>query len=289
MSTANLAGNAVGAGAPFGTPVPSASGQGDVWALVDGSVRPDGGWRSEPGADAWVAVDLMRPRAVNAVTLYAGATPPSRIRVQAWTGSDWLDVANATASPATPAQGRDLVTFDTVRTRRLRLLLTADGDAPVEIREVEVRNGNLLSDASGLGLTVTPSASYTYPGDTVLGPLDGSYADVPHWTSWDSKNAQDWYAVRLDRPVTASRLVLHFYDDHGGVQPPRDYTVEYWDGTGWRPVQETGRRPERPAAGFNAVDFTPVSAAGFRLLATNQNPVDFGVYVGVTDLERLGP
>ncbi|MFD2080516.1 parallel beta-helix repeat (two copies) [Actinopolymorpha cephalotaxi] len=292
VSTGNLAGNALGASAPFGTPVASGSaGSGDPWSLVDGSVRADSAWRSAAGTSPWVAVDLMRARPVNTVTLYAGSadTAPAGVRVQAWTGSDWLDVSNTTVTPAPPAAGRTTVRFDTVKTRKLRLVLEAPAGGTVEVREVEVRNANLLSDASALGLTVTPTASYTYPGDTVLGPLDGSYAASPRWTSWNSKNVQDWYAVRFDRAVTASRITLHFYNDNGGVKPPKDYTIEYWNGSGWTPVQETGRSPAQPAEGFNAVDFTPVRAAGFRLVGTNQNPVNYGVYIGLTELELWAP
>ncbi len=290
VSGGNLAGNGAGEAAAFGTPVPSASsGEGDVWSLVDGSVRADSGWRAQPGADAWVAVDLMQPRPVNTVTVYAGADAPAAMRVQTWSGSDWLDVADATARPAEPAEGRNTLSFSTVKTRRLRVLLEPRAGSGVEIRELEVRNTNLLSDASGLGLTVTPTASYTYPGDTVLGPLDGSYAASPRWTSWNSKNPQDWYAVQFDRPVVASRIALHFYNDNGGVKPPKDYTIEYWNGSAWQPVSETGRTPTAPAAGFNAVDFEPVSASGFRLVGTNQDPVNFGVYIGLTELELFGP
>jgi parallel beta-helix repeat protein len=290
VSVGNLAGNGAGAGAEFGTPVPSAStGAADVWSLVDGSVRDGDGWTTPSGSDAWVEVDLMRPRPVNTVTVYAGAETPAGMRVQSWSGSDWLDVANVTAHPADPEEGRNTLTFSTVKTRKLRVLLELRDGAGVEIRELEVRNTNLLSDASGLGLTVTPTASYTFPGDTVLGPLDGSYASSPRWTSWNSMNPQDWYAVRFDRPVVASRIALHFYDDNGGVKPPTDYVIEYWDGATWQPVDETGRSPASPAAGFNAVDFEPVSAAGFRLVGTNQNPVNFGVYIGLTELELFGP
>ena len=288
VSAGNLAGNGVGESAEFGSPVPSAStGGDDVWSLVDGSVRPDGGWRAGAG-DAWVEVDLMRPRPVNTLTVYAGADAPARMRVQSWTGSDWLDVANVSARPSEPAEGRNTLGFSTVKTRKLRVLLEPHADSGIDIRELEVRNTNLLSDASGLGLTVTPTASYTFPGDTVLGPLDGSYANSPRWTSWNSKNPQDWYAVQFDRSVVASRIALHFYDDHGGVQPPKDYAIEYWNGSAWQPVTETGRTPEAPAAGLNAVDFEPVSASGFRLVGTNQNPENFGVYIGLTELELFG-
>ncbi|MEQ4206625.1 discoidin domain-containing protein [Actinopolymorpha sp. B9G3] len=289
LSAGNLAGNGAGEAAAFGTPVPSASaGEGDVWSLLDGSVQAGNGWRSGDD-DGWVAVDLMRPRPVNALTVYAGSAAPASLRVQSWSGSDWLDVANVTARPIDPVEGRNTLSFATVKTRKLRVLLEPDGAGDgVEVREIEVRNSNLLSDASGLGLTVTPTASYTYPGDTVLGPLDGSYANSPRWTSWNSKNPQDWYAVQFDRSVVASRIALHFYDDKGGVQPPKDYTIEYWDGSVWHPVTETARTPEAPAAGFNAVEFAPVSAEGFRLVGTNQNPVNFGVYIGLTELELFG-
>ena len=74
-----------------------------------------------------------------------------------------------------------------------------------------------------------------------------------------------------------------------GEAPPRRSAplvdrleIPYW-------VTETGRTPTAPAAGFNAVDFAPDSASGFRLVGTNQNPVNFGVYIGLTEPELFGP
>ena len=47
--------------------------------------------------------------------------------------------------------------------------------------------------------------------------------------------------------LQVGRVVLHIYDDRGGVQPPVKYTIQFWTGTAWqdgpltRAVREGGQ------------------------------------------------
>src|SRR5262249_50878861 len=119
-NTANLAGNRLGADAPFGTPVPSASSDAQsAWRLVDGDVRE--GWQSSD-TGPWVGIDLLRSPAVDTVSVYLGSSAAQQLRVQYWTGGTWSDVQHLVAGR--PAVGRNELSFDTVNTRRIRVLIT---------------------------------------------------------------------------------------------------------------------------------------------------------------------
>jgi parallel beta-helix repeat protein len=143
---------------------------------------------------------------------------------------------------------------------------------------------NLALNRTGAGYP-SPSASRTFQNDTIWGPIDGKYAGTPRWTSWGSLNAQDWYAVDFGSSKTFGKVKAHFYNDNGGVKPPTAYKIQYWNGTAWVDAANQVRSPAAPAEGLNTITFTPVTASQVRILCTNQNPVSFGVYSGLTEFE----
>ncbi len=281
LNTRNLAGNSKGPSAGLGTPEPIVSSNTDAaWLPLDGSINPVSAWRPAIDDDTpRYGVDFHRLKLFNRVTFYLGGDNlPSEVGIQYWTGSSWADVTHPWWLGNRIVVGRNVVSFDTVKARKVRLVFP-DGSRP-QLLELEVVNANLF-----FGRDVIPSASYTSPYDTLWGPLDGSYAASPRWTSWNSHNAQDWYAVDLGAEMVFSRVNLFFYNDNGGVKPPRDYKVQYWDGDRWVDVEEISRYPVQPSEGFNTVIFKPVHSRKVRVLGTNQNPVNFGVYIGLTEIE----
>lgn len=143
---------------------------------------------------------------------------------------------------------------------------------------------NLAMNPAGSGYP-SPSASYTSPYDTVWGPLDGTYGATPRWTSWNSLNAQDWYAVDFGSSKTFGKVKAYFYNDNGGVKPPTSYQIQYWNGVFWIDAANQVKSPATPAEGLNTIMFTPVTASRVRILCTNQNPVTYGVYSGLTEFE----
>ncbi|MGE5599569.1 MAG: PKD domain-containing protein, partial [Bacteroidota bacterium] len=144
--------------------------------------------------------------------------------------------------------------------------------------------GNLALNPWGSGYP-SPSASYTSPYDTVWGPLDGTYGATPRWTCWNSMNATDWYAVDFGASKTFGKIKAYFHNDGGGVKPPTSYDIQYWNGSTWVDAANQVKTPTTPAEGLNTVTFTPVTAAKVRIVCTNQDPVSYGVYSGLTEFE----
>ena len=80
------------------------------------------------------------------------------------------------------------------------------------------------------------------------------------WTSYESPAATDWLEIDFGRDREFRRAELAIYDDRGGVQPPKSYAVQFWNGTDWQDVAGVTKSPEQPAGSqWNTARFTPVT------------------------------
>jgi hypothetical protein len=77
-------------------------------------------------------------------------------------------------------------------------------------------------------------------------------------------------------------VVLHIYDDRGGVQAPKDYHLEEWTGSEWRTIPDQVKSPAVPTGNMaNTVTFPQVGLTKLRVVFThNGTPRS-----GVTELE----
>src|SRR5262249_17903021 len=106
------------------------------------------------------------------------------------------------------------------------------------------------------------------------------------WTAYESPNAADWIELDFGADKTVSRLDLYFYDDHGGVQPPKSYAVQVPDERNpdqWIDVPNQRPDPRRPAGGrLNTVTFAaPVRTSKIRVLLVHNGKSRSGL----TELE----
>jgi hypothetical protein len=102
------------------------------------------------------------------------------------------------------------------------------------------------------------------------------------WTSYGSPNETDWLEVDFGTEKEVGRVVLHIYDDRGGVQPPEKYVVQAWTGTAWQAVDQQVNQPAIPTGGMaNTATFTKAKTSKIRVLFTNKGKARSGV----TELE----
>ena len=90
---------------------------------------------SIPAGEHWLAYDFGRARSVSGISVYfydniATITAPKNYAVQYWTGSEWKSVKNQ-SQPTTKRDRFNDVTFDTVSTTKLRIVLTAEKAAGI--------------------------------------------------------------------------------------------------------------------------------------------------------------
>ncbi|CAN5466731.1 hypothetical protein BH11PLA2_BH11PLA2_20800 [soil metagenome] len=112
--------------------------------------------------------------------------------------------------------------------------------------------------------------------------IDGKVNFLPtptnRWTSYESPNKSDWLEVDFGEAKSFRRVELAIYDDRGGVQPPSQYDVEYWDGNNWKPVDDVKKSPDKPqGSNFNVVRFAPVTAGKVRIVFTHAGKARSGL------------
>jgi uncharacterized repeat protein (TIGR02543 family) len=131
------------------------------------------------------------------------------------------------------------------------------------------------------------AASYTCGCDSPWTLVNGirSYSDNPRdrWTNYGSPNPSDWVAIDFGAATAFNRVDIYIFNDHGGVQPPASYTVQYWNGSGWLDVSQPVYSPAAPSEELNTASFDMVTSDQVRVVFTKGS-----AYVGVVELEVFG-
>ena len=120
---------------------------------------------SKPDTNAWYGVDFGEARYVNTLEVYYLYEPdeqgvhtvvrPNSHTVQYWDGSTWKDVSNAVKRPSSPAANLNTITFDMVKTTKLRVVPVVPAGKAFSIYALRAFNtANLIGNAEG----------NTYPG-----------------------------------------------------------------------------------------------------------------------------
>jgi hypothetical protein len=276
------------------------------------TIHPPNRWTTEGSANAsdWAGIDLGIPRPIDTVKLYflddGDGSPiraPAQVRLEytAAAENSWLPV------PAVQAPGRieghraSVFTFPVIQAQKLRAVLThqpsarsgltefeAWGSAVLPLAPAPIPKGNLAAAIPGAEFPKV-TASHTSRFDKVSELTDGviNFSAEPRnrWTAYESPNAADWVQLDFGAEKTVSRLDLYFYDDHGGVQPPRSYTVQVPDAKNtetWIDVPNQTPDPRKPAGGrVNTVTFPPQRTARLRVLLVHNGKSRSGL----TELE----
>ena len=174
-----------------------------------------------------------------------------------------------------------------VMASRVRVVLVPNGRAPVGLSELEVwgapDDGPVATQPPpDIALAARASASFTASDARVEQVNDAVVAFTRYsrnrWTALGSPNASDWVELDLGAPTTVSRVELYLWGDGDRVRAPRDYTIQLWDGTAWRPARERSRVPARPlASARNVVLIEPAKVSRVRVVFEHARPAVTGV------------
>jgi hypothetical protein len=131
---------------------------------------------------------------------------------------------------------------------------------------------NSLRDSIG----TQPTASFTsaFGGDDVWHGIDGTIFRVgipenTRWTTYESPNKTDWYAITFTGPQTLTEVDLYFYDDAGGVRLPASFDLQYLHGTSWSTVPSQTLRGELQANSQAQITFPSITSTALRVVAPN--------------------
>ena len=273
--------------------------EGTLSMLCDGEYvydrRPMDRWSTlgSPNIQDWVEVDLGPKRTITAVRAYViddgedmQARAPKKIEAQFWDGKAWKAIPNVKTTPEKPVGGRPLIfTFPEICTSQIKLILTHDGDKRSALTELQVWGPHIEGftppspPPGNLAYNIDPENSYPKVSASFTDPysgnknraIDGKISFLPNpsnrWTSYESPNDKsDWLELDFGREVKMERVVLHIFDDYGGVRTPKSITLEIWTGSKWQGVTNLEANPAKPKGGMaNTLSFKPVSATKLRI------------------------
>ncbi len=274
--------------------------QSSLSMVCDGHYRydlsPPNRWTSA-GSDEesdWVMVDFGTDRPIDTVRLFLldgddDIVTPTSIEIEYWNGMTWRSVPNQVHSPKQPIGGRpNVITFPPLPMNRLRVWLAHDAAHPVGLTEFEAWGqgerpyrapeppaGNIAVNTRGEGFPKASASYHDIYGGLPSKAIDGKVIYLPtpmnRWTSYGSPNERDWLEVDFGQPETFDRIVMHLYDDRGGVQPPARYSVEYLgNDSQWKEVSNVRRSPDQPrGSAKNTVTFDEVTSSKLRVVFTH--------------------
>lgn len=278
---------------------------GNYWYHKD----PPNRWTCEgsPNPADWVEIDLGVPRRVDTVKLYflddgENVTAPAGYELQTWDGLQWKPAPAQRQSHESPVGHRpETITFPAADLQKLRVVFNHAKNGKAGLTELEIWGdavipfvpasppaGNLAFNGRREGFPKATASFSDQFGGTPDKAIDGKIIFLPapmnRWTSYGSPHDTDWLEVDFGSEKEVSRVVLHIYDDRGGVQPPAKYAVQTWTGTEWRDVESQTNQPLVPTGGMaNTATFSKATTSKLRVLFTHHGKARSGV----TELEAL--
>ena len=134
------------------------------------------------------------------------------------------------------------------------------------------------------------TASYTCAYDQVMDAIDGNvwYYPMPRnrWSAIGSPNSSDWVAVDFGELHEISEVKLYLYGNGTDCQAPREYAVEYWNGSDWQAVNAPVQEPAEPLANtVNSIQFDPIRTSRIRAVFTHKGN---GAFSALAELEVYG-
>lgn len=139
-----------------------------------------------------------------------------------------------------------------------------------------------------------PSASYTFPGDSVYNLNDGSDDVDMRWTNWKSGTVltDTWVQYDFEEELSLKGCRIWWYDDNGGVRLARSFEIYYKNSetAEFVPVEHGEEYLCDHAEGFISYAFKEVSVRSLRLVIYNEQAaagiVEWDVIEG--DLNKMG-
>jgi hypothetical protein len=258
-----------------------------------------------------VAVDSGTERPLDRIEHYpiddgegAKIRAPRELRIEFWSDGRWQPVAQVSARPAAPAGGRPMrFEFPLLRTTKVRILLTHAPGMASALSEIMAWGpaagvyaappppaGNIAFNPDPATAYPKAAASFSdrfggHPEKAIDGRIIFPSNPMNRWTSYGSPNPEsDWLELDFGRPRRMGRVVLHVFDDSGGVRAPKSITLETWNGHAWQSVPGVHATPPQPKGGMaNSLSFQPVEAA--KLRATFHHIGHGDSRSGVTEIE----
>jgi hypothetical protein len=126
------------------------------------------------------------------------------------------------------------------------------------------------------------SASYTSNFDNIDAIVDGKADRNGRWTAFESPNTTDWVQVDFNQEKTINTAYIYFYEDNTNIFPPKQVTMQFWDGSSWNNVTNQRAVPEIILGNsLNIAMFNDITTNKIRVLMEHKP----GKYSGIYEVE----
>jgi hypothetical protein len=225
-----------------------------------------------------------------------GVLAPLSFTCEYWKDEKWIALPNQTRKPKQAAGKRaNMVTFPAMKMRKIRFIFKNAQGAGSGLTELQAwgpgrlpytpprpPKGNIALNPNNKGY---PKATASYSdryGGVAKSAIDGRIMfqsnPVNRWTSYGSPNKTDWLEVDFGQEKVIKKVVLHIYDDHGGVQTPSSYTIQILKGTTWTDVQNIHKSPAAlRGSSENTATFAPQTSTRIRVVFTHKGKARSGL------------
>ncbi len=279
-------------------------------AVNDGNYRytvhPPNRWTTQgsPHKSDWLELDFGIARRIDTVKLAflddgTGIVAPESVALEFFDGTTWKPLPHESPRAKPTGHRFTMVAFAPQELTRLRATFVHGQGGFTGLTEIEAwgagtlpyappppRPGNLAYNPTGSGFPKATASFHDIYGGLPERAIDGkvNYKPTPinRWTSYGSPSKTDWLEVDFGTPKQVSRAELYIYDDHGGVQPPESFSVQYLAEVEWRMVENLVKSPQTPmGSALNNATFTQVTTTKIRIVFTHQG----ASRSGLTELE----
>ena len=288
---------------------PSSSYEAQPWSLnnvIDGqtsSVAGLFGYSSQIGQASnhteSIVIDLRAVRTFDKIVLYPrndtgniGAGFPVDFTIQVWDGANWLTRVTQTSYPQPGNSGQVFTLNQPDTTNGIRIVATnlrqVGGDYVMQFAEIQVFDSNQL-----IGANVNVDSSYEADGWSATHIDDGLRSSLSYSLGYSSGfafagiNHTETIYLTTPSPKIYSSVVLYPRNDSGMVGDgfPIDFTISFWNGTGWDvKVARTGY-PKPGNAGQTFTWGSSYTTDKVRIQGTNLRTVQGSYLLQLAEIE----
>lgn len=147
--------------------------------------------------------------------------------------------------------------------------------------KIKVSTDGKTTDEENVALKATAQTSYCSEWESIRALNDGytpvSSNDRTHevYGNWPETGTQ-WVQYDFDKSYTVSRSDVYWFKDDGGIDVPKSYKIQYWDGSQWKEVKKASGL-KTAVNTFNTTTFTPVSTNSIRLETVSNGSASTGI------------
>lgn len=242
----------------------------------------------------WAGIDFGTERAIQNIIIYFvedndKIRAPKSYNLEYWDGSIWKEIPNQKRQYDTPqARKGNSITFDNLSTSKIRVSLVAEQNFSVGISEIEAWGkakfpipipAEKNKDSNSI---FKASASYTSHFDNIDAVVDGKADRNGRWTAFESPNTTDWVQIDFNSEMVINTAYIYFYEDNTNIFPPKQVTLQFWDGSSWNNVTNQRSVPEIILGNsLNIVKFNDITTNKIRVLLEHKP----GKYSGIYEVE----